>query len=72
MTEIPLDAFLRAADLFREQVQDEFGKNIVADILEPLEAEYRAMEEATEAARNQMQSLWNGLERNAALAGGRP
>lgn len=69
MTDVPLDAFLRAAGLFRTQVRDEFGKNLVADVLEPLEAEYRAMAEATEAARAQMRALRAGLERNAESTG---
>ena len=61
MTEIPIKHFSAASGLFKEQVRGEFGRRIVADILEPMAGELEALASETENTRKEINDLMNQL-----------
>ena len=46
---------------FEQNVRDEFGRSIDGDIYEPLDAELRALQDATDAAHAEQQAIRNLL-----------
>lgn len=64
MTDIPIQLFSSAVELFEAQVRDEFGQRLVEDILAPMSAEYLSLSELSNQTRADVSELKAGLDRN--------
>ena len=63
MTDIPVQAFHSAVELFKAQVRDEFGHRLVEDVLAPMSAEYRSLSELSAQTREHVSILKAELDR---------
>ena len=61
MSEIPIQLFNSASDLFKDQVRGGFGNRIVADILGPMSDELQALATETENTRGEIAAFENEL-----------
>ncbi len=64
MTNVPIQSFRSAIELFEAQVRDEFGRKLVTDILAPMSDEYRSLSELSNQTREDVSALLASLESN--------
>lgn len=64
MTDVPIQSFHSAIELFEAQVRDELGRKLVTDVLAPMSDEYRSLSELSNQTREDVSALQARLESN--------
>ena len=66
MTDVPVQRFRSALELFEAQVRDDFGHRLLEDVLAPMSAEYRSLSDLSAQTREDASTLRAGLDSNRA------
>ena len=64
MTDVPVQRFRSALELFEAQVRDDFGHRLLEDVLAPMSDEYRSLSDLSAQTREDVSTLRAGLDRN--------
>lgn len=67
MTDVPVQTFRSAIELFETQIRDEFGHGLVRDILEPMSAEYQSLSELSAQMQEEVFMIKAGIDNNRGL-----
>ncbi len=67
MTDVPVQAFRSAIELFEAQIRDEFGHGLVKDVLDPMAAEYQCLSELSAQTLEEVSMIKTGIDNNRGL-----
>lgn len=64
MTDVPVQRFRSAIELFETQVRDDFGHRLLENVLAPMSDEYRSLSDLSAQTREDASALKVALDRN--------